>query len=151
MAPLIILLVVFGCVLLLLRWSRGRWLVTLSGRIALGVMFVFTGASHFIVPGPMAEMVPPLFPRPDRWVAATGILEILGGIALLIPRTQRMAAWCLAAFLVAVFPANVYAAQNQVGVGGHLQGVVYLWFRAPVQLLLLICVLVWGLRRAERR
>ena len=151
MAPLIILLVVFSCVLLVLRWSRGRWPVTVAGRVAIAVMFVFTGGSHFLVPGPLVEMVPPLFPRPDRWVALTGVLEILGGIGLLVPRTRKLAACCLALFLVAVFPANVYAAQNKVGLGGHVNGPGYLWFRAPLQLLLLIWTLVFGLRSGDRR
>ncbi len=151
MAPLFILLFIFGVILLLLRWLRGRWLISVSGRIAMGIMFVFAGASHFIVPEPMAEMVPPFFPRADRWVAATGVLEVLGGIGLLIPRTRRLAAWCLAVFLIAVFPANVYAAQNKVGVGGHVQGVGYLWFRAPMQLLFLVWVLFCGVRRGKRR
>ena len=151
MAPLSLLLFSFGCVLLVLRWARGRWLVTVSGRVAIAVMFVFTGVSHFFLPGPMAEMVPPLFSRPDRWVALTGVAEILGGVGLLVPRARLVAAWCLAVFLVAVFPANVYAAQHQVGPGGHAQGLAYLWFRAPLQLLFLVWVLVFGLRSGSRR
>jgi uncharacterized membrane protein len=146
MAPLSILIMSFGVVLLVLRWARGRWLVTLSARVAAGAMFVFTGASHFAMPAAMAEMVPPALPRPDRWVAVTGVLEILGGLGLLIPRTRRLAAWCLAALLIAVFPANVHAAQHQLGVGGHARGMDYLWFRAPLQAFFLAWVLLSGLR-----
>ena len=50
------------------------------GRVAAAAMFVFTGVSHFILPAPMAEMVPSVFPAPMVWVIGTGVAEILGGI-----------------------------------------------------------------------
>jgi uncharacterized membrane protein len=43
-------------------------------------------------------------------VLISGVFEILGGVALLIPRSQVAAAWGLIALLVAVFPANVHMA-----------------------------------------
>jgi uncharacterized membrane protein len=113
-------------------------------------MFVFTGASHFIFPAEMAEMVPSVFPEPRFWVAVTGIAEILGGIGLLVPRTSRLAAWALAAFLVGVFPANVYAAINKVGMGGHLEGTSYLWFRGSLQAVFLAWVVYFGIYRPAR-
>jgi uncharacterized membrane protein len=83
-------------------------------RILLAVVFVAMGTLHF-VPGAargMAAMVPPALRvvRPSVLVAFTGVCEILGGIGLLIPATRVPAALCLAVFLVAVFPANAYAA-----------------------------------------
>jgi uncharacterized membrane protein len=146
MAALSVLILVFGLVLLVLRWLRGRWLATLSARVAVAVMFVFTGIGHFVAPEPLIEMVPPFLARADRWVALTGVLEILGGVGLLLPRTRRLAAWCLAVYLVAVFSANLHATRHQVGPGGHPQGMAFLWFRAPLQLLFLVWVLVSGLR-----
>jgi len=113
-------------------------------------MFVFTGVSHFIFPGPMAEMVPPIFPSPELWVAFTGGAEILGGIGLLVPRTSRLSAWGLALFLVAVFPANVFAAIHQVGMGGHRDGLGYLWFRAPLQVVFLAWVVYFGIISPRR-
>ena len=77
-----------------------------AGRIALAALFVMTGVAHFIVTEPMAEMVPPPFP-PVATVLATGVLEIVGAIGLLVPRTSKLAAWCLFVFLIAVFPANI--------------------------------------------
>jgi uncharacterized membrane protein len=83
-------------------------------RIALAVVFVAMGALHF-VPGPsrgMAAMVPPALRvvRPSILVAFTGLCELAGGVGLLIPATRVAAAICLAVFLIAVFPANAYAA-----------------------------------------
>ena len=145
MAPLVVLIVAFVVALAAMRLTRGRWSAGPAGRIAAAVMFVFTGVSHFIFPGQMAEMVPPVFPAPAVWAYLTGVAEILGGIGLLVPRTSRIAAWCLAAFLVAIFPANIYAAINEVGMGGHRDGLDYLWLRAPLQAIFLVWVSYFGL------
>jgi len=145
MAPLLVLLGVFGATIAWLRLRRGRWLLAPAGRAAAAAMFVFTGVSHFPLAESMAAMVPPAVPAPLLVVYATGVLEILGGIGLLVPRTRRAAAWCLALFLVAVFPANVYAALNRVGLGGHADGPGYLWLRAPLQVFFLAWVVGFGL------
>jgi uncharacterized membrane protein len=88
-------------------------------RIALAAAFVGMGVAHFR-PGSrrtMAKMIPPRMRttgalRPEVLVAFTGVCEIVGGVGLLIPFTRVAAAICLAVFLVAVFPANAYAARH---------------------------------------
>jgi len=145
MAPLVVLIVSFGGASLVFRWVRGDWCYELAGRVAAAAMFVFTGVSHFIFPAEMAEMVPPVFPAPGLWVLGTGVAEILGGVGLLFTRTSRFSAWCLALFLVAVFPANVFAAIHEVGFGGHREGLRYLWFRAPLQAAFLAWVVYFGI------
>ena len=145
MAPLIVLVISFVGALSFMRLRTGTWSPGPAGRVGASVMFVFTGVSHFVFPEPMAEMVPPLFPLPIGWVYAAGGAEILGGVGLLVPRTRRIAAWSLAIFLVAVFPANIYAAIHRVGMGGHVHGPGYLWLRAPLQLLFLGWVVYFGL------
>ena len=88
-------------------------------RFVLAGAFVTMGILHFR-PGPrrvMARMIPPALRfadplSPATLVAVTGVLEIAGGIGLLITATQTAAGICLALFLVAVFPANAYAAAH---------------------------------------
>ncbi len=87
--------------------------------IVLAGIFVAMGVTHFL-PGSrrvMAKMIPPSLRfggwlRPSALVAFTGICEIAGGVGLLIPWTRVAAAVLLAVFLVAVFPANVYASRH---------------------------------------
>jgi len=94
-------------------------IVQLIVRILLAAVFVGMGVAHFR-PGPrrvMAKMIPPAMRwtgalRPEVLVAVTGVCEIAGGIGLLIPATRVLAAVLLAVFLVAVFPANAYAARH---------------------------------------
>ena len=130
--------------------SRTEGAAGRAGRIALAALFVVTGAAHFMVTEPMAQMVPPPFP-PVATVLATGVLEILGAIGLLVPRTSTLAAWCLLALLVAMFPANIYAAIHHTGLGSHVDGPSYLWQRAPLQLLLLVWAWVFGIRMGVRQ
>ena len=87
--------------------------------IALAAVFIGMGINHFR-PKPariMAKMIPPFLRRegalsPIRLVYLTGVCEIAGGIGLLVPATRLAAVIALIVFLVAVFPANVYAAQH---------------------------------------
>lgn len=100
--------------------GSGFELVQLILRIALAVVFIGMGLLHFR-PGSrhvMAKIIPPALrfeglASPANLVAFTGICEIAGGIGLLIPVTQLAAGISLAVFLVAVFPANAYAARHR--------------------------------------
>ena len=88
-------------------------------RVLLAVPIVIMGMGHFRS-GPartMAAMIPPAITRGDeviarRLVQLTGACEIAGGIGLLLPPVQFAAAAALIVFLVAVFPANAYAAER---------------------------------------
>jgi uncharacterized membrane protein len=65
------------------------------------------------------RMVPAAFPAPGVIITVTGLLEILGGVGMLIPQTARAAAICLALLLVAMFPANVRAARQRFTILGR--------------------------------
>ncbi len=105
-----------------------------AGRGALVVMFLFTGFSHFSsMKYDFAAMIPAPLPN-DLWVIyLTGVLEIVGALGLLIPRTRKLAGICLVLLLVALFPANVYAALNEIPLRGEAP--TPLWLRGPIQLL----------------
>jgi len=143
MFVLAVLLVAWGGFRLIGRMGVARmnsWRGALP--YALALMFLFTAAAHFNdMRHDMVRMVPPWVPSPEAVVAITGVLEILGAIGLMIPRTRRAAGVALILFLIAVFPANVYAALNEVQFGGR--AATPLWLRAPMQLLF-IGLLWWG-------
>lgn len=120
MAPLIVL----TSVTLLLRvlgvvGVRGLagWRPALRGGLA--AMFTLTGVSHFVgMRADLIAMVPPALPWPELLVTLTGVLELAGAAALLHRRTAPWAAAGLAALLLAMFPANVYAAVAGLSLGG---------------------------------
>lgn len=119
----------------------------LRGRISLALVFFVTGLGHFIRTEPMAGMLPPWVPMREGVVYATGALEWLGAAGLFVPGVSRAAALCLIAFLVLVFPANLYAALNRVPMGGHEDGPIYLLIRGPFQALLVWWAWWFGVRR----
>ena len=145
-------LVVLGFALILLRgagWLGAPGLASwrAAGRGALAIMFAFTGGSHFTgMQHDFAAMIPAPLPN-DLWVIyLSGVLEIAGGVGLLIPRTRRLAGICLVLLLVALFPANVNAALNHLPLGGRPP--TTLWLRTPLQLLYI--GLVWWTAVRER-
>ena len=89
---------------------------TTSVGVGVFMMFMLTGTVHFVPSfrAWMIDMVPPRLPAPALLVTITGVLELGGAIGVLIPATSTAAGICLALLLVAMFPANVYAARNGV-------------------------------------
>ena len=111
--------------------------------IALAAAFVFMGVAHFVPASArtMAAMIPQRmrFVSARRLVQFTGLCEIAGGIGLLIPVLHVVAAIALIVFLVAVFPANAYAAQHPEKFG---KAAFPFWPRLAAQVVL-IALLAW--------
>jgi uncharacterized membrane protein len=123
MAPLVTLVVVTVLARLAgaLKFGRG-YFATLPAALCAGVaaMFILTGGAHFIgLRDDLMRMVPPALGNPGFWVTFTGVAEIAGAIGILIPATRRLAAVGLLLLLLAVFPANVYAARQQIEFAGE--------------------------------
>ncbi|MBP2217121.1 DoxX family membrane protein [Arthrobacter sp. CAN_C5] len=120
MAPLITLLTVT----VLLRTAGAIGIKPLQSlhtslRGGLVAMFTLTGLAHFNgMRGELVALVPPALPNPALLVTVTGVLELLGAAGLLHRRTAPWAAGGLALLLVAIFPANVYAALAELMVNG---------------------------------
>lgn len=86
------------------------------GIIALTVMFFISGVMHFTAANKMVNMIPGKVPYKTAINYTIGLIEIILGIGLLFESTGYMAAWLLILLLVAVFPANIYAAQKKKSV-----------------------------------
>lgn len=114
---------------------------------ALAALFTFAGLMHFVIPRSYEATIPPWIPYRRECVQVSGIAEIAGGLAVLLPATRRpLARWWLTALLVAVFPANVQMAVNPDQVRGLESGRIprwALWARLPLQPLL-----IWWVWRA---
>jgi uncharacterized membrane protein len=80
--------------------------------VGLAAMFVLTGVAHFAPPlrASLIAIVPPRLPAPGLLVSFTGVLELFGAVGLLVPATRIAAAACLLLLMLAMFPANIYAA-----------------------------------------
>lgn len=116
-------------------------------RILLAGIFVFMGFNHFL-PKPrrgMRAMIPPGlrregWPSPAFLVAFTGVCELAGAVGLLAPwSTLRLITGiALVVFLIAVFPANVYAAAHRENFGATA---IPFWPRLAGQVVLIALVI----------
>jgi uncharacterized membrane protein len=129
---MILLAVLVGVLLVaMLVPRRGRRSVRDAARVAMAVAMVFSGVSHFAATTAFVQLLPEFVPARTTIILVTGVVEILLGIGLLPRRRRREVALLLVAYLVAVFPANVYVAVADVrldGLGGGNP-----WLRLPFQ------------------
>jgi uncharacterized membrane protein len=107
----------------------------------MSAAYVLAGYNHLANPQFYLAIIPPSLPNPEWLNVLSGLAEIVLGVYLLEPRTRVLAAWGIIALLIAVFPANVYVAVNNVGLpdGAPGTGIGALnWVRLPLQAVFLV-------------
>ena len=105
----------------------------------MAAFYIFGGYNHLANPGFYLNIMPPDLPNPEWLNVLSGLAEIVLGVYLLEPRTRVYAAWGIIALLVAVFPANIYAAAENVGSEGPGSGPGALaYVRLPFQALFIV-------------
>jgi uncharacterized membrane protein len=128
----------------LFPFGKVQWI--LRGAVALPLLV--SGTAHFTRTALMAMIVPPFLPFHQQLVLGSGVLELAGAVGLLVPAFTRVASACLALLMIAVFPANVYAANKYVG-GLHMPSVPVRLAMQVVYILLLLMA-GWGVpKRTE--
>ncbi len=143
MKPLIVLLVIFTITLFTLKFKQGTYNFALSARIGMSVMLLFTALGHFMFTDGMVMMVPEFIPFKKEMVYFTAIIEILGAFALHIPQLRVITAWLLILFFILILPANIKASIKTINYKKSTydgNGLLYLWFRIPLQILFIIWV-----------
>jgi uncharacterized membrane protein len=103
----------------------------------LAIFMVLAGVNHFLAAGTYRAMVPDVLPWPWAIVYVSGVAEIAGGLGLMHPRTRRAAAWGIILLLLAVFPANINMAVNDLPLGDRDLPTWALWARLPLQAVLI--------------
>jgi uncharacterized membrane protein len=114
------------------------------------VCTIIVGITHFIRPEQYARIVPPQLPNPVALVYISGFFEILGGIGLMSPFVSVAAAWGLIALFIAVFPANINMAVNNIPIEGIPHNQVLYWVRLPFQAVL-IAWAYWYTRKPQEQ
>jgi uncharacterized membrane protein len=107
-------------------------------RWPLTALFVGSGVMHFAAADVYIAMMPEALPWHRALVYVSGVCEILGGLGLVLPATRRLAAWGLVALLVAIFPANLNMAVNDIPLGDLETPTWALWTRLPLQLVFIL-------------
>jgi len=150
MEPLIVLIAAFVLSLIISKLVTRQPKLILSGNIAMSAMLFFTAIGHFVYPSGMVMMLPDFIPFKLGMVYFTGIVEIAAAIGLLIPALRYWTGVLLVIFFILVLPANINAAIKQVDLKNASytgKGISYLWFRVPLQILFIVWVWYFAIRK----
>ena len=142
MVPLYILLGSFLVIYLLGKLGRFRLASVVDGFAwALAIMFAFTGVTHFTsMKHDYHAMLPGWAPQGMWVITVTGALELAGALGLAFRRFRMASAIGLMLLMVAVFPANLHAALNEIPFQGNPP--TALWPRTAIQAVF-ISLLAW--------
>jgi uncharacterized membrane protein len=121
-------------------------------RLLLVALFLVAGTIHLRWPQLFLPVMPPWVPFHLFCIEFSGVLELIGGLGLLIlrPRIQFLTGWGLTLLLVAVFPANIYMATAHIRIHGFPAYPWMAWARLALQPLLILMVL-WATRAWRRK
>ena len=138
MKPFILLIAVTILAIGYMKLVYGVYNFSLSARIGLSAMLLFTALGHFLFTEGMAMMIPDFLPFKKELVYFTGLIEIMAAIGLHVPQFRLVTAWLLILFFVLIIPANIKASIEQIDYQNATfegNGLEYLWFRIPLQIL----------------
>jgi len=149
MKPLIVLILSSIISLFIIKLIKKEYDFALSAIIAMSIMLVFTAIGHFTFTKGMSMMIPKFIPFKESFVYLTGIFEILLAIGLLIPKLRFISGWVLIIFFLLLLPANIYASIHKVNYQNGTfdgNGLLYLWFRIPLQILFIVWTYISAIR-----
>lgn len=132
---IIMLILLTGPYLVARLFSREghSWDARAAAACGAGALFVFTGIGHFVQTEQLTWMLPEWVPQRTLLVYVTGVLEFAIAAGLIIPKTRRLSALAAIIVLIGFFPANVYAAFQNIPMSGNEWGPLYLLVRGPMQ------------------
>ena len=104
--------------------------------VIISLAFIGAGLNHFLNEDFYVSIMPPYLPAHLELVYISGVLEMLGGVALLISRLRRIAGLGLMLLTIAVFPANIHMALHPE-LYSDVASVEALYIRLPLQLVIL--------------
>ncbi len=122
-------------------------------RVLLGAALVFAGLSHlFWAREAFQAQVPTWLPLdPDFVVVASGVVEVVLGLALIaLPRYRVAIGWIAAAFFIAIFPGNIsqfVTGTDSFGLNDDASRFVRLLFQPVLVLVTLWATGAWRDRR----
>ena len=127
--------------------------MTMSDRrpVRAGMRYIFAlfyaaaAYIHLTMPSMFMPVMPDWVPAPGQVIIFTGLCEIGGAVGLLIPGTRRWAGIGLAAYAVAVFPANIKHAIY----GPPIHGLSNMWLYHGPRLVLQPVLVWWALYVGE--
>ena len=113
----------------------------------LGLLLIIGGIAHFTTTQFYINAMPDYLPFHEIIVYASGIIEVLLGVLLVIPKTTQNAAIAIIVLLIAVFPANINMYLNHENFPEMSE--TALLIRLPLQFILIIWAYVYTKKRVD--
>jgi len=102
------------------------------------------GIDHFLDTQWFEPIVPDILGNARIWVLASGVVEIIVGMMLFIPRTKRIGGRCCALLLVTLYWANLNMWIHDIPLDGNNFEWYWHLLRLIIQILLIILSLFIG-------
>ncbi|GAA0379705.1 hypothetical protein [Bacillus horti] len=141
---MITLLILIGSFAVLFLLKRAGYTQRSNRELAnysMAFFLVFFGLSHFYKKSELMMILPSWVPFPEFVVYVTGVIEIVFAIGLLFERTRRVTGVLVALFFVAILPANVHKAINDLEISGAMSSTFLSWVRLFFQPIFIVWVL----------
>ena len=110
--------------------------------VILGISFIWIGIQHFRDPEWFEPIVPSVLGNPKFWVYSSGIFEIILGIGVIIPNTQKISALSMSIMLVLLYWAKLNMWINDIPIGGSKLSQTGHLVRGLIQFILII-IFLW--------
>ena len=118
-------------------------------RCDLALVMVAAGLLHFVATDTYVAIMPAYLPLHRELVYISGVFEVLFGFGLLWRKSRGAAGIGLIVLFLAVLPANVNMAVNDIQPTGVHIPALLLWARLPFQLVLIYWA--WRVSRPEAK
>lgn len=106
-------------------------------RYILAAVFGIAGIAHFTRTEGFKNIVPHYLPFKEFIVKASGVMELIISVLLVIKRPGSVFKSVINSFLIIVLPANIYMAQKSLPLGSIDVPKQLLWARVPLQFVLI--------------
>lgn len=101
-------------------------------QVLLALFLIYAGVQHFLKPAFYEPFVPAFLPAKTMVVYASGVVELVLGILLLIPKYTKMAATGIIVLMLVFLPIHIWDVFSDTpAIGSHERAL----YRLPFQFL----------------
>lgn len=132
----------------------GPEVARLAGRVLLAAALLVAGTAHFVDTEEFYAQIPEWFPLDETFVVlASGLVELVLGLALLSGWRKVVVGWTVAALFVVVFPGNIsqyVTGTDAFGLDTDTRRLVRLFFQPVLVVWALWCTGAWSAWRRSK-
>ena len=106
--------------------------------VLLIIGYVAAGINHFRMPQFYIGIIPAYMPFPNILNTLAGVLEIAGGLGLILKSTRKFAAWGIVLLLIAFIPVHTAMLSGHTQLNSAPVHPVWAWVRLFFQPVLIV-------------